>query len=124
MRLIVNQHDGYSTHLCHSIMMICLNLLVQNFEVHSFTVFCFGHHVTENLPPKNNGYASFVMNFVRLHHIYRNDSTIITKKILQILSIFQQKIGKFLKFSIPPNNSNNLGGGGGREREFSPKKII
>jgi hypothetical protein len=103
-------------------MMICLNLLVQNFEGHSFTVFCFGHHVTEICHQKNNGYASFAMNFVRLHHIYRNDSTIITKKILQILSIFQQKIGKFLNFFVPPNNSNNSNnwGGGGY---FHPKKL-
>jgi hypothetical protein len=38
------------------------------------------------------------------------------------LSIFQQKIGKFLNFFVPPNNSNNSNnwGGGGY---FHPKKL-
>jgi hypothetical protein len=92
LRLIVNQHDGYSTHLCHRIMMICLNPLVQIFEGHSLTLFFWVTMWLKFATKKTIGYASFAMN-LKLHHIYRNE-------ILQILSFSNKKLGKFWNFLV------------------------
>ncbi len=45
------------------------------------------------MPPKKIGYAFFAMNFVKLHHIYKNDNTIISRKNLTNFVDFSTKRG-------------------------------